>query len=236
MSYYNKRNASAPDGMRYCTHFDEFRPISEFSPHSRGPGGLNWYCREASVAKAIASERINWARKDITDAIARTRRRIAKGEDWQPVSLSPDYLEAINFGVCHCCGAVPHTLVTARKVTTPYKGVGAVETWHPEQWVPAPLRLHLDCVHPNIQQYRPGNVGYLCATCNCIKSGSSLEKLLERFDAARSGATSVAIGGTKEMRLRMLAMYMSDNETRREQFRALYASAAPITCATNSDA
>lgn len=226
---YRKLNAAAPNGMRYCTHFNEFRPISEFSPLSRGPDGLSWYCREASVAKAIASEQVHWARKDITDAIARTRRRIAKGDDWQPVALSPEYLESINFGACHCCGAIPQTRVAAQKVATTDDTGCAVEVWLPEQWAFAPLKLHLDCVHPAVRQYCPGNVGYLCATCNAVKSDSNLATLLDRFDASRTGAEPLAVGLSPGMRLRMLALYASDPEARREHFRALFGPLPLVT-------
>lgn len=229
MSYF-QLNVAAPDGMRYCTHFKEFRPIADFSQLARGPDGLHWTCRQGVVAQTQASERKHWARKDVSDAGVRTHQRIAKGEtDWQPVALSPAYLESIHFGVCHCCGAVPQAFVPAHAVNATLEDGTGIEVWLPDQWAHAPLKLELDCVRPDLRQYRPGNVGYLCAACNRAKFDNCLERLLDRFDASRTTAEPLAVGPSPEMRLRMLTLYVSDPEARREHFRALFGPLPLVT-------
>ncbi|WP_354674936.1 hypothetical protein [Cupriavidus alkaliphilus] len=220
---YADLNAAAPTGMRYCTHFKEFRPQEDFARLPRGPNGLNWYCREANAAKAGASIRKHWARKDIIDAVKRTRLRNAEGKaDWRPVDLTSEYLESINIGVCHCCGAIPQARVPAQRVTAIGEDGEPVEVWRPEMSVHVPLKLELDCVRPDLRQYCPGNVGYLCQTCNGTKSNHSLTWLLDRFDRLRINAGTLIVSPSPAMRLWMLALYVADPEGRREHYRAIY--------------
>lgn len=71
----------------------------------------------------------------------------------QVAGLTPEYLESIQTGKCACCGFVPSDF----------------------------RRLHLDRIDP-AQPYQPGNIAYLCRTCNIRKSNLSPSDLWTRFE------------------------------------------------------
>ncbi|CAN0641290.1 hypothetical protein [Burkholderia cepacia] len=147
-----------------CNKCGETKPHSEFSRNAASRDGLCGPCKACHARYYVANRD---KRREYQASYHRDNwasNDICDARRRGPVvNLTPDYLESIQTGQCACCGHCPSDF----------------------------LSLHLDRIDTALP-YKPGNVAYLCGTCNVRKSDLSATDLLARFERGMAAGKDIA--------------------------------------------